>query len=453
MSTPSDTVATALRDDAVAIWTAGVRAVDSATLVSRAVERRGDQLVIAGESIPLSDVERIVVLGGGKAGAGMAAGLEAALGDDLVASRVQGWLNVPADCVRSLAAIHLHAGRPAGLNEPTAEGVAGSEQILSLAAGMGPRDLAIVLLSGGGSALLPAPAPGISLGDKQLVTRLLMHRGATIEELNGVRSALSRIKAGGLLRAMPAGRCLSLIISDVIGDPLDVIASAPTVPPSAGRPAAVEILRRFARRDEIPESVWTVLENHHAASTVTIPVRNVVIGNNRTALDAAAEAASTLGFTVTTVESDQRGIARDVGVTLAERLLGLRGQSCDSRGWCVLSGGEPTVQLVPTDQPRKGGRNQELALAALDRLWTESLDGLALLSGGTDGEDGPTDAAGAVFDAELRHRAESLGLHPAPFLAINNAYTFLQQTGGLLLTGPTHTNVMDVRVGLMIPSR
>ncbi|HUQ69261.1 MAG TPA: DUF4147 domain-containing protein [Planctomycetaceae bacterium] len=449
MSTPPDTVATALRDDAVAIWTAGVRAVDSAALVRQAVERRGDQLVIAGESIPLGDVDRIVVLGGGKAGAGMAAGLEAALGADLVTSRVQGWLNVPADCVRPLAAIHLHAGRPAGLNEPTAEGVAGSEQILSLAAGMGPRDLAIVLLSGGGSALLPAPAPGITLSEKQLVTRLLMHRGATIEELNGVRSALSRIKAGGLLRAMPAGRCFTLIISDVIGDPLDVIASAPTVPISADRPLAVEILRRFVRRDEVPDSVWTVLKHHHPAAVTTIPVRNVVIGNNRTALDAAAETAQSLGYAIAAVETDQRGIAREVGVALAKRLLEFRGQPCESRGWCLLSGGEPTVQLVPTDQPQKGGRNQELALAALDRLWSEPLAGLALLSGGTDGEDGPTDAAGAVFDAELRHRAETLGLHPAPFLAINNAYPFWQQTGGLLLTGATHTNVMDVRVGLM----
>jgi glycerate 2-kinase len=441
-----------LRDDAVAIWQAGVAAVDSARLVQTAVQRRGDELILAGDSFSLHELDRLLVLGGGKAGAGMAAGLEAALGDDLVRNRLQGWLNVPADCVRPSPVISLHAGRPAGWNEPTAEGVIGAERILALAASMGPRDLAIVLLSGGGSALLPAPVDGISLADKQLVTRLLMHRGATIEELNGVRSALSRIKAGGLLRAMPAGRCVTLIISDVIGDPLDVIASAPTVPPSPHQRSAFDTLSRFAKREEVPESVWTVLRAARPATLATIPVRNVIIGNNRTALDAAAAKATELGYQLAGVETNQRGIARDVGVALAERLLSLRDQPTTSRGWCVLSGGEPTVQLVPTDQPRKGGRNQELALAALDRLWTESLDGLSLLSGGTDGEDGPTDAAGAVFDTALRQRAEALGLDPKPFLAINNAYPFCQQTGGLLLTGPTHTNVMDVRVALVVSS-
>jgi hydroxypyruvate reductase len=452
VSDPTATGST-LRDDAVAIWLAGVQAVDSGALVQRAVERRGDVLLLAGDVFPVADLDRILVLGGGKAGAGMAAGLEAALGADLVDARVQGWLNVPADCVRSLRKIHLHAGRAGGQNEPTAAGVFGAEQILSQAATMGPRDLAVVLLSGGGSALLPAPVAGISLADKQVVTRLLMHRGATIEELNAVRSSLSRFKAGGLLRAMPAGRCVALIISDVIGDPLDVIASGPTVPQPSDPARALAILRRKAQRDEIPASVWTVLEaaaQHVSADTMpTVPVRNVIIGNNQTALDAAAAEAVRRGYTLAGVATNQRGIAREVGVSLAEELLRLRSEPCPTRGWCVLSGGEPTVQLVETDQPRKGGRNQELVLAALVRLQEESLERIALLSGGTDGEDGPTDAAGAVLDASVKERAFTLGLDPLAHLGINNAYPFFAAADGLLKTGPTHTNVMDVRVGLV----
>jgi len=451
VSTWPDSRTSTLRDDACTIWQAGVKAVDSAALVHRAVERRQEAVVIVGEPVPLDALDRILVLGGGKAGAGMAAGLEAALGDDLVDRLVAGWVNVPADCVRPLRAIHLHAGRPAGRNEPTEDGVAGAERILSLAETLGPRELAIVLLSGGGSALLPAPVPGISLADKQQVTRLLMHRGATIEELNAVRSCLSRIKAGGLLRAMPAGRCIALIISDVIGDPLEVIASGPTVPQAPQPHRAREILSRLARDDEVPRNVWAALESASTAQSPapTIPVRNVVIGNNQTAVDAARAMALSLGYRIAEVATNQRGIARDAGVILAEQLLSLRGRPTPSRGWCVLSGGEPTVQLVATDQPRSGGRNQELALAALVRLWNEPLDDIALLSGGTDGEDGPTDAAGAVIDAEVRRRAMSSHLNPADFLAINNAYPFFAQTGGLLQTGPTHTNVMDLRVGLV----
>lgn len=439
-----------LRDDALGIWSAAVAAVASDQLVRRAVHRHGDVIELAGHTVNLREIDRILVIGGGKAGTGMALGLEAALGSDIVMSKVTGVLNVPADCVRPLQRVAIHAGRPAGVNEPTAEGVAGVDQMLRLVGTMTPRDLLIVLLSGGGSALLPAPAAGISLHDKLMVTRLLMSRGAPIEDLNAVRSALSRFKGGQLARAIPAGRAIALIISDVIGDPFEVIASGPmVVAPSKGLHPA-EILKKYIRDEaEVPAAVWTVLMNHRPQdSAVRVPVVNCVIGNNTTALQAATAEAVQRGYAIAGCDTHQRGIAREVGIALAERCLAERDNPTSSRGWCWLSGGEPVVNIVPYTGSRRGGRNQELALAALQRWWNEDLNDMVLISGGTDGEDGPTDAAGGIADAAVRSSAITLGLQPEAYLAINNAYPFLLQTGGLIQTGPTHTNVMDVRVML-----
>jgi glycerate 2-kinase len=433
-----------LRDDAMAIWRAGVAAVDSARLVQNVVTIPGDDLGLAGEQYRLADIDRIIVVGGGKAGAGMAAGFEAALSPPWRA-RVTGWLNVPADCVRPLAQIHLHPGRPAGLNEPTAAGVTGTAEILKLVAGMTPRDLCVVLLSGGGSALLPAPVDGITLADKQQITRGLMAAGATIDE--------SRIKAGGLLRAMAAGRTVALIISDVIDDPLAVIASGPTVNQPCNPQRALSLLRHYLPSDAIPPSIVLHLERIAAVddpTAPTIPCRNVIIGNNQTALVAARQAASERGYEVVISAMNQQGIARDVGADFATRLQSLPACDPNSRGWCLLSGGEPVVKLTPTTQPRRGGRNQELVLAAAAAQWSAGPPDWVLLSGGTDGEDGPTDAAGAVFDAAVYHAAITQQLHPAPYLDINNAYPFFAATHGLLITGPTHTNVMDLRIGMKV---
>lgn len=446
-----------LREDAIAIWQAAVRAVDSERLVRNVVQRADHRLQIAGHTLDLRQIGRLLVIGGGKAGAGMAAGLEAALGDDLVDAKVSGLVNVPADCVRPLRKIVLHAGRPAGVNEPTEEGVRGVEQMLALVSTMQPQDVCLVLLSGGGSALLPAPIEGITLADKQAVTRRLMQRGASIEELNTVRACLSRIKRGGLVRAMSAGICLSLIISDVIGDPLAIIASGPTVNEPADPAEALLILQRLIpARHELPERVWAVLEQATQRPSppqpLQVTVYNQVIGNNRTALQAAAEEAKRRGYRLAGVETDQRGLARDVGRALAARCLSLRKQPCDAAGWCWLSGGEPVVQLVDTNLPRRGGRNQELVLAAVELMQHEDCQGIAIISGGTDGEDGPTDAAGAICDAEVCRRAQEQNLQAADFLAINNSYPFFAATGGLLITGPTHTNVMDLRVALVKPT-
>src|SRR5262245_2053375 len=238
--------ASQLRDDALAIWHAGLVAVRSDRLVRDNLRVQGDRLVIGPEELPLAKIRRIAVVGAGKAGAGMAAGVEQALGPRLLEEKqVTGWVNVPADCVRPLAKIQLHAARPAGVNEPTAEGVFGAEKILEIVGSLGPDDLCLCLVSGGGSALLPAPVPGISLADKQALTRHLSAAGANITELNTVRKQLSRIKGGGLARACRAGRLVSLIISDVLGDPLDVIASGPTVPDTGTADDALAILERY----------------------------------------------------------------------------------------------------------------------------------------------------------------------------------------------------------------
>jgi glycerate 2-kinase len=440
---------------ALDIWCAGVDAVRPERLLRNVLHRAGDSLVVCDQEFRLADIDRIAVVGAGKAGAGMAEAVEGILGDDLVDQKVTGWINVPADCVRPLRRIHLHAARPAGVNEPTAEGVHGSEQILQIVSQLGPLDLCLVLLSGGGSALLPAPVPEISLADKQAVTRFLMHAGATIHELNTVRKKLSRIKGGGLALASRAAATMALVISDVVGDPLDIIASGPTVPDPATAADALAVLKKFgATPPEVPQTVFDFLNRESAPATAEgRAASNHIIGNNESALTAAAAKAREFGYTVHSLGSNNQGEANAVGRELAELCVSIRDRGAPvSPPVCILSGGEPVVHVVKTDRPRKGGRNQQLVLAAVERLWTDGMDRIAILSGGTDGEDGPTDAAGAVADADLLARAKSQERLPADDLAINNAYHFFEEAGGLIKTGPTNTNVMDLRVAIVARS-
>lgn len=443
-----------LRDDALRIWHAGVDAVDSQRLVQDALAFHGSSLTVAGTDFPLHSRGRICVVGAGKAGAGMAAGVETVFAG-IEDERLSGWVNVPDDCVRELKHIHLHAARPAAFNEPTFEGVAGARKILDCVASLTQDDVCLVLISGGGSALLPAPIEGITLADKQQVTRALMRSGATIQELNLVRRSLSQIKGGGLLRSCRAGRLIALIISDVIGDSLDVIASGPTVDCPLAPDAALQLLRRFQQDHsiDIPDAVITTLERMSATSAemppIAIPYTNHIIGNNATAVAAASREAQSLGYQVVEAVSDRPGIAREIGVELARRCRQLSAASQHSGKRCLISGGEPTVVLAKTGGPQKGGRNQELVLAAGIELEQHSAQGIVILSGGTDGEDGPTDAAGAVIDWELMLLAEQRRLDAAAYLAANNSYPFFDQIDGLIRTGPTHTNVMDVRVCLI----
>ncbi|MEM9658908.1 MAG: glycerate-2-kinase family protein, partial [Planctomycetota bacterium] len=278
-----------LRADAMAIWRAGVEAVRPARLMRDAVQPDGNHLLIDGEPIELTKVGRLVVVGAGKAGAGMAIAMEEILGPQILREKqVAGWINVPADCVVETTCIHLHAARPAGVNEPTAEGAYGARQIVDLVAGLEPSDLCICLISGGGSALLPAPIEGFPLADKVDLTREIAARGGSIEQLNAVRRELSEVKGGGLARRCGAGRLYTLILSDVLGDDLATIASGPTVLRRPTPQLAIDTLAELGLSDHPAgrHAIELLTERRKAQSQGDAPhmrpelhVRNTVIGN------------------------------------------------------------------------------------------------------------------------------------------------------------------------------
>lgn len=400
--------------------------------------------------VDLGKVRRVVIVGAGKASGAMAAALEEVLGPQLLdAKQVTGWVNVPADALVPTQRVHLHAARPAGVNEPRPEGVEGTQRILKLVASLTADDLCLCLISGGGSALLPAPVPEISLDDKIRLTQLLSAAGADIEQLNTVRRPLSLVKGGGLARTCRAGRLLTLVISDVLGDRLEAIASGPTIdsPTTAAdglavladsdllnQPEVEPVVRYLQQQQQQPER-----ESPHAFAA---QVANLVIGNNAMAVAAAGNEAKRLGYDPTTVAAHRtEGPAEEVGRHLAGVAQHLR----DSAGPdCLISGGEPTVRLIDASRRGQGGRNQQLALAALTHLG--DCRGIALLSAGTDGEDGPTDAAGAFVTEEIIRTAQERQLDASDYLPRNDAYRFFAAVDGLLLTGPTHTNVCDLRV-------
>ncbi len=438
------------REHAEQIWRAGVKSVDSMQLVRNAISVTQAELTICGQTYLRSDLGRIVVVGAGKAGAGMAAGFEAALPDTFLEKHVSGWINIPADCMRPLKQLHLHPARPAGINEPTVEAVRGTSEILKLVASLKPNDLCVVLISGGGSALLPAPVPGVTLEDKLTITQDLAKAGASIEELNTVRSSLSIVKAGGLLRACHSKRVITLIISDVVGDPLETIASGPTVLGENKTGQAIEILERYLS-DQVPENVLGYLVKQKMApdksstehdSEIIPQVVNIILGNNAVAVRAASDFAKQIGYDVISLGSDQTGIAKEVGVELITKTRELKKQH--KQPLCIICGGESVVPIPPDSKPGKGGRNQEIALAALTEIaQTDQLE-ILLLAAGTDGEDGPTDAAGAFADAETLRRANRLNLEISDFLKRHDSYRFFQACNSLLITGPTDTNVMDL---------
>ncbi len=364
----------------------------------------------------------------------------------------------PQAAWQELGDVHVHAARPAGVNEPTAEGVAGTREILKLVSDAGERDLCIALISGGGSALMPAPVDGITLEDKQNVTRFLSGAGADITELNTVRKHLSVVKGGGLLRACRAGELVTLILSDVLGDPLDLIASGPTVPDTSTIGDAIDVLRKYDPQKSLGDRIYATLLRQQTDTAVptghqVCKFTTLVIGNNAVAVDEAGIRAEKLGYNHAMQSARQcEGSAEDVGRRLAEMTVGmLRADPNAHRTDCLITGGEPTVTLAAANVRGRGGRNQQLVLAAYQHLLTMQLtdqewERICILSGGTDGEDGPTDAAGAILDADVHHRASELGLDLADHLQRNDAYTYFKLANGLLITGPTGTNVCDLRV-------
>lgn len=453
---------------ALRIWNAGVESVRGDRLIEQSLRFDRDQLLI--EDIgrySLRGIERILVLGGGKAASAMAAGLESIWNSaNPPRQKLEGWLHAPRGSFDespkaiSHRRIALCAARPAGMNEPTREGMLGCEQMLQLARSANEKTLVLCLLSGGASALMPSPLSGLLLEDKVAVTRHLSRNGAKIEELNEVRRALSQIKGGGLARACSrAQRVVSLVLSDVLGDPLHLIGSGPTILEPPPDPAlALEIIERFDPRQELPSSIRRCLEARLKTPRVSIgskgcPVETHVLANNATAVDAAGTQAVELGYAYW-MESNRasEGDVREVaGKLLRAMELAVETGQPD----CLISGGEPTVQLPPIGLCGRGGRNQQLALTLLHLLEKHphpklrEACGVSIVCAGTDGEDGPTRAAGAFVDRQVVKTAQIQGLVSEDYLARCDAYSFFEKAGGLLVTGPTHTNVCDLRVVLL----
>lgn len=458
-----------LRDDVLTILDAAIRAVDPHQAVLDNVRLAGDALWIGGRSYALADLGRILVVGGGKAGTPMAAAVCEALGDRIVGGAVNvkyghtsaagGWrvsygrggesYEPPARAETGPIAIH-EAGHPV----PDAAGLAGAEKIAAMLSALTERDLVVVLISGGGSALLPLPVAGVSLGDYQKLTSILLASGADITEINILRKHLSRLQGGQLARLAAPAQVAALILSDVVGTPLDAIASGPTVPDRSTFADAWAVLERYHAVAQIPDSVREHLRRGLAGETPDTPkagdplferVNTVVIGDNAIAGRAAVAAAAKLGYGSTLLTTFIQGEAREIGRAAAGLAQGIAtGQSDYAPPACLVLGGETTVTLKGSGM---GGRNQELAVSAALALSGYTLpEGVevAVVSLGTDGTDGPTDAAGGIATLDTLARARAVGSDVRATLANNDSYHFLSALGDLLITGPTQTNVNDL---------
>lgn len=436
------------RELAMQIWRAGVDQVRAEQLIAEHVLCEKDRLVICDEALDLNGVERICIAGAGKAAGFLAQELVHSLCSIAERKQLHGMVNVPEDCLQPMDFVQLCAARPAGVNEPRPEGVRGTEKMLDMVRRLRPNDLCICLITGGGSALLPAPKPPVTLDDKLQVTRLLSSRGASIQELNIVRIALSNVKGGGLARECQANRMVTLIMSDIIGDPLELIASGPTLEPQRPSIPPSEVLQKFADRDELNAAVWDAVAAWKRNGLLRAEqVRSLhVLANNQTAVTAAQEYAESIGIETMVLQPESpQTTAEEVGSQIVNHWT-----KPVASPRCILWGGEPVVHLGA--QSGQGGRNQQVALAALsewERIHPDNRGRLCILSGGTDGEDGPTDAAGALVDAEVLKTVYNLQLESREWLERNDAYPFFDAVGGLIKTGPTHTNVCDLRVSVV----
>lgn len=429
------------------IFQAGLAAVDPVEAILRHVKVSEDVLHIGGQRFALSDFEHVFVVGAGKAGATMGQAMEQLLGE-----RITDGVVVTKEG-HGLLLKHMRlyeAGHPV----PDTRGIEGAEEILSLVQGAGERDLVFCLISGGGSALMVSPAEGITLGDKQAITRLLMACGADIHQINTIRKHLSRIKGGGLARSAYPAAVVNLILSDVIGDDLNVIASGPTVPDTSTFADARQICQQYGIWHQAPASVRHRIEHGFKGSLPDTPdasdpifhkCLSQLVGTNMQALQAARSKARQLGYHVKILSSTIQGEAREAANVLANaaREIKVSGNPIEPPA-CILCGGETTVTIQGDG---KGGRNQEFALAAAYAI--KGLENVVVLAGGTDGNDGPTDAAGAIADGDTMARALEKDLIPHDYLDRNDAYHFFQSLQDLLMTGPTGTNVMDVYMALV----
>ena len=436
-----------LRAHARGIFMAGVKSADPVDGIKTNVRLHDDYLQIADRSYRLANIRNILVVGCGKAAAKMALAIEDLLGD-----RVSGGIVVVKyGYALSLERIKVvEAGHPI----PDEAGVDGAHQIIELVRTAGENDLVLFLISGGGSALFPAPADGLTLAEKQRTTQMLLQSGATIQEVNAVRKHISKLKGGRFAKLVAPANLVSLILSDVIGDSLEAIASGPTVADSTTYGECLEIMRRYDLTDKMPHAVVDLLrrgaegavdETPKTSDAIFHKVQNVIIGSNRAALNGAERQAETFGYQTRVLSSSVEGESRTVAKSHAALVKEIARRDQPLRlPACVISGGETTVTIRGDGL---GGRNQEFALAAAVEI--DGLDGVIILSGGTDGTDGPTDAAGAIVDASTVQRGKARGLDATAFLARNDSYHFLKATDDLLITGPTFTNVMDLQVMLV----
>jgi len=435
------------------IFQAALSAVDPGRLVRERVSLAKGLLRLRGEgadtTLDLRSFEQILVLGAGKAAAPMAAALESVLGERIG----EGLVVVKEGYRAALARIRcLEAGHPV----PDERGLAAAEAMEALAASANARTLVLVLLSGGGSALLPAPVHPISLQDKQEVTGSLLASGATIAEINCLRKHLSRLKGGRLVSRLGGAQVVSLILSDVVGDRLDTIASGLTAPDESTFSQAAAIVSKYGL--SLPSPVANLLAEGLRGDVGETPkpgdpaferVTNILIGNNRTGLEAAAREAEVLGWRSVVLTSRIVGEAREVGKVYAAIALDQRRHgSLGAGNVCILAGGETTVTVRGTGL---GGRNQECALSFLAELAAAGpwVDGIDFLAASSDGGDGPTDAAGAFAESGLLAEARRLGLNIGDYLRENDSYRFFAAVGGLFKTGPTLTNVCDYQICLV----
>ena len=433
------------------ILAAAVEAVEPAGAVRRNVQRDGDRLSIGGRDYDLGKIRRVLVVGAGKAGVPMAEAVAEILGDRLTSGIVlvkEGYVGSDShekvsESWRGLRI--LEAGHPV----PDQRGIEGANQIIELLKEAQEDDLVICLISGGGSALMTCPEDPVGLEDLRALTEALLASGANINEINALRKHLEGLKGGKLARLAAPAHTAALILSDVVGDPLDVIASGPTVPDASTFEDAFRVLERYGLLEKAPEAVIARLqkgmqgkfaENPKPEDPIFQKVHNVVVASNVLAARAAVEQARREGFHAMLLTTYLQGEARQAGRMLAAiaRQIAASGQPLE-RPACVVIGGETTVRLQGHGL---GGRNQEMALGAVRDM--AGLQGATLICLATDGDDGPTEAAGAVVTGDTLHRASQRGLEPADFLERNDAFHFFDPLGDLLKTGPTRTNVNDL---------
>jgi hydroxypyruvate reductase len=438
-----------LRDAALAIFRAGLKAGHVGSLLRQAVSLEGLRLSVGPAAFDLARIRRLLVLGAGKASGAMAQVLEEILADRIS----QGVVVVKDGYTAPTRRIRLlEAGHPI----PDERGARAARELLALAQSGRGDDLVVVLISGGGSARTPAPGSPITLAEKQVLTQRLLTRGAAISELNAVRKHCSEIKGGQLARAAAPAPVVSLILSDVIGDPLDVIASGPTAPDDTTFADALAVLDRFGLRARVPPSVLHHLEQGargeipetpKAADPVFRRVTNHVMGNNALVVAAAESKARQLGFNTHLLTSWLQGEARVAAGQFADlaRQIRSHGKPVPPPA-CLIAGGETTVTVVGKG---KGGRCQEFCLAGA--LYLQGIEDVCILAAGTDGSDGPTEAAGAIADGQTVSRGVRRGVNTSASLRENDSFGFFSALGDLVTTGPTNTNLLDLYLLLVGP--